>query len=204
MLIYGASGHAKVIIDIIRSNSEEEKIEYIFDDNPEIKEILNFSVEHSWNENFDSIPAVIAVGNNSVRKKLASKINLIHTALIHSRAVISENYKVGTGSVIMAGAVVNSDVRIGEHCIINTGAVIEHDVEINNFAHISPGATVTGNVVIGEGTQIGAGATVIPGVNIGKWVTVGAGAVVIKDIPDYAVVVGNPARLIKYNNGGNE
>ena len=62
--------------------------------------------------------------------------------------------------------------------------------------HISPNAALAGNVSVGEGTQIGIGAAVIQGIKIGKWVTVGAGAVIIKDIPDYAVVVGNPARIL--------
>jgi len=52
---------------------------------------------------------------------------------------------------------------------------------------------------VGEGTHIGIGATVIQGIKIGKWATIGAGAVVIRDVPDYAVVVGNPARIIRHN-----
>jgi acetyltransferase EpsM len=59
---------------------------------------------------------------------------------------------------------------------------------------------LAGNVTIGEGSHVGIGATVIQGITIGKWVTIGAGTVIIKDIPDYAVVVGNPGKIIKYNN----
>jgi len=59
---------------------------------------------------------------------------------------------------------------------------------------------LAGNVEVGEGTHVGIGASVIQGVKIGKWATIGAGAVVIKDVPDFAVVVGSPARIIKYNN----
>jgi acetyltransferase EpsM len=67
---------------------------------------------------------------------------------------------------------------------------------IADFVHISPNATLSGNVKAGEGSHIGAGATIIQGITIGKWCTVGAGAVVIKDVPDYATVVGVPARVI--------
>ena len=81
---------------------------------------------------------------------------------------------------------------------------MEHDVQIEDFVHISPGSVITGGIKIGEGTQVGAGATVIPGITIGKWVTIGAGAVVINDIPDFAVVVGNPAKIIKFNKTNNE
>ena len=58
---------------------------------------------------------------------------------------------------------------------------------------------MAGNVAVGEGTQIGIGAAVIQGVTIGKWATIGAGAVIIEDVPDFAVVVGNPGRVIKMN-----
>ena len=77
---------------------------------------------------------------------------------------------------------------------------MEHDCKISDFAHISPNAALAGNVEVGEGTHVGIGASVIQGIKIGKWATIGAGAVVIKDVPDFAVVVGSPARIIKYNN----
>jgi acetyltransferase-like isoleucine patch superfamily enzyme len=54
-------------------------------------------------------------------------------------------------------------------------------------------------VIVGEGTHIGAGATVIPNIKIGKWCTIGAGSVILKDVPDYAVIYGNPGKVIKYN-----
>jgi acetyltransferase EpsM len=57
-------------------------------------------------------------------------------------------------------------------------------------------------VFVGEGTQVGIGACVIQGVKIGKWATIGAGAVIINDVPDYAVVVGNPGKVIKFNSNG--
>jgi len=65
--------------------------------------------------------------------------------------------------------------------------------------HISPNASLAGDVYIGEGTHIGIGAVIIQGLKVGKWVTIGAGAVVINDIPDFAVVVGNPGKIKKYN-----
>jgi acetyltransferase EpsM len=70
---------------------------------------------------------------------------------------------------------------------------------VEDFVHISPNAALAGNVHVGEGTQIGIGATVMQNIRIGKWVMVGAGAVIIRDVPDYAVVVGNPGRIIKMN-----
>ncbi|MCM8570470.1 acetyltransferase [Gramella jeungdoensis] len=204
MIIYGASGHAKVIVDIIKS-MDSYSVDFVLDDDPEVKELVGFEVKHQLTDEMKDQKLVLAIGNNQTRYKLASKLQQSYcSALIHKSAVISEDIDIREGSVVMANAVINSSTVIGKHCIINSGAIVEHDVKLEDFVHISPNATVTGNVVIGEGSQIGAGATVIPGVQIGKWVTVGAGAIVIEDIPDFAVVVGNPAKIIKFNRIENE
>jgi acetyltransferase-like isoleucine patch superfamily enzyme len=63
--------------------------------------------------------------------------------------------------------------------------------------HLAPGATLCGLVSVGDGAMIATGATVLPRIKIGQGATVGGGAVVVKDVPDYAVVVGNPARVIR-------
>jgi len=204
MIIYGASGHAKVIIDVIKSQ-DIESIDFIFDDDHSIKELLGFKVNHDWNKEIEKYKCVIAIGNNIIRKKVARKIqSSFCKALIHDSAVLSENIGIGNGTVVMPNAVINSSTQIGAHCIINTGCIVEHDVIIEDYVHISPASTITGNIHIGEGTQIGAGAAIIPGIKIGKWVTVGAGAVIINDIPDFSVVVGNPGKVIKLNKIENE
>ena len=99
----------------------------------------------------------------------------------------------------MAGVIINSGSSIGKHCIVNTGAIIEHDCQISDYVHICPNVSIAGSVIINEGTQVGIGATIIQGIEIGKWVMIGAGAVIINDVPDYAVVVGNPGKVIKFN-----
>lgn len=196
MNIYGASGHSKVIIEII--NSVGGKIDAIVDDDVSIKSILKYPVEHS-DQNLDlNIGTVLAIGNNEIRKNVSDKFKgKIQEALIHASAVVSTSAMVGKGSVIMANASVNSEALVGKHCILNTGSVVEHDCKIGDFVHISPNAALAGGVEVGEGSQVGIGAVVIPGIKIGKWVKIGAGAVLIKDIPDFATVVGNPGRIIK-------
>ena len=204
MIIFGASGHAKVVIDILKSTGKE-LVDFIIDDDVSIKEILGITVDHSFSESMKDHDVVIAVGKNSTRKRISEKIeNKISQALVHKSAVVSQSSHIDNGSVVMANANINSSARIGKHCIINTNCVVEHDVRISDFVHVSPGAVITGNVKIGEGTHIGAGAVVIPGIAIGNWVTIGAGAVIIEDVPDHAVVVGNPGRIIKFNKLENE
>ena len=198
IILYGASGHCKVIIDILQSNNQI--IETIIDDVPKSNTILGFSIVNSNEFRFSSSQNMILyIGNNKVRKKLASKLMVNFVTAIHPKAIISNSAIIGKGSVIMAGAIVNPDTKIGEHCIINSGSVVEHDCVINDFVHISPNASLAGGVIVGEGSQIGIGATIIQGIKIGKQVTIGAGTVVISDVPDYSVIVGNPGRIIKVN-----
>lgn len=197
MNIYGASGHSKVIIEIV--NSIGGSVQTIFDDDENISEVLNHSVIHSFPEVALNSGTVIAIGNNRIRKSVAKVFKgKIEKVLIHSAASVSESVKIGRGTVVMANASINAETIIGEHCILNTGSTVEHDCEIGDFVHISPNAALAGGVIIGEGSHIGIGAVVIPGIKIGRWVTIGAGAVIIKNIPDFATVVGNPGKIIKY------
>lgn len=197
IVLYGASGHCKVVIDILQCNGQT--ISRIIDDTPKM-DILGFPVLHS-NDYFFSgdEKMIISIGNNKVRKNLSQKLNVHFIKAIHPKSIISKHSTIGEGTVVMAGVVVNPEVKIGQHCIINTGAVIEHDCKIDNFSHISPNASLAGGVQVGEGSQVGIGASVIQGVKIGKWAVIGAGTVVIHDVPDFAVVVGNPGRIIKVN-----
>ncbi len=196
--LYGASGHCKVIIDIL--NSRSIAIDAIIDDNPKVASLLQYSVVKTENFDFTKIKnMIISIGNNQVRKDISNKLKVHFSKAIHLTSIISKEVTIGYGTVVMAGAIINSGVVIGNHCIINSGAIVEHDCVLNDFVQISPKATLAGNISIGEGTQIGIGATIIQGINIGKWAMIGAGAIIIKDIPDYAVVVGNPGRIIKYN-----
>lgn len=196
--LYGASGHCKVIIDILKSKNEE--IIAVFDDFAEDNFISNVQVlkaaemKISLNDQF-----IISIGNNKVRKDIVKKVDSTFFTAIHEQAIISESSKIGQGSVVMASAVINTDVEIGMHCIINTSAVIDHDCKISDYCHISPNASLAGNISVEEGTHIGIGACVIQGIKIGKWATIGAGAVIINDVPDFATVVGNPGKIIKYN-----
>ncbi|MGV0922718.1 acetyltransferase [Empedobacter tilapiae] len=197
MYLYGASGHGKVIVEIAEENNIN--IEGFLDEDLSKSQLLNYPIINELPDK--NIEVVISIGNNQVRKKIAEEnTQFSYPILIHPKAVISKRATIKEGTVIMTGVSINSEVRIGKHCIINTNASIDHDCIIDDFAHISPNVALAGNVEVGEGTHVGIGACVIQGVRIGKWCTIGAGAVVIKDIPDYAVAIGNPAKILKYNN----
>lgn len=196
--LFGASGHAKVILDVLFSNNI--KVVSILDDNPNVVELSKIPVLQSKlfkiekNQEF-----IISIGNNSIRKKIVDSNHFSYYSAIHSDATVSKFATIDEGTVVMPQVVINADAKIGKHCIINSRSVIEHDCVLGDYVHISPNASLAGNVTIGEGTHIGIGASVIQGIKIGKWATIGAGSVIINDIPDYAVVVGNPGKIIKIN-----
>ena len=201
MILYGASGHAKVIIDILEKS--KEKVTLLVDKDPGIKELMGYPVVHESEFHFDGTEElIISIGDNHIRKKLAEKLGCDFGWAIHPTAILGDDVSIGKGTVVMAGTVINSSAVIGDHVIVNTCASIDHDCVVGDYAHVSPHATLCGTVNVGEGTQVGAGATVIPNINIGKWVVIGAGTVVIADVPDYAVVVGNPGKVIKQTTEG--
>ena len=198
IVLYGASGHCKVVIDALKSNNII--VDSVIDDNPKSDKILGINIEQVFNEKLNKLANVIVtIGDNRTRKKVVDKLNCNFSKVIHSKAIVSEYATIEAGTAVFAGAVINPDAKIGQHCIINSSAVIEHDCCLENFVHISPNAALAGGVQVGEGAHVGIGAVVLQGVSIGKWVIVGAGAVVLKDIPNHAVAVGNPAKIIKIN-----
>ncbi len=193
MYLYGASGHAMVIMDILNACGIE--LEGLVDDNPALDELQGVPVHHA------PIPGaeyLISIGNNAVRKKVAEKLAGSFTkALVHPTALVSPRASVGEGSVVMQGAIIQSCASIGRHCIINTAASLDHECRVADFVHISPHATLCGNVQVGEGSWIGAGATIIQGIRIGQWSLIAAGATITHDVPDCVLVAGTPGRIIK-------
>lgn len=189
--LFGASGHAKVIMDIIEESGNS--IGCLYDDNPRVSTIHTKKVYCSSDTNVCG-PLIISIGANKVRKSISQRFDCAYSKAIHPSATISNSAIIGEGSVVMHNTIVQADTTIGKHCIINSGASIDHECRISDFCHISPHATICGNVQIGEGTWIGAGSTIIQGIKIGKWCVIGAGSVVIQDIPDGTTVYGNPAK----------
>lgn len=196
VLLYGASGHCKVICSVMESM--DTSIYGVFDDNLISNSVSYLHFIGAYNPNYKpELSVIISIGSNKIRKQLSTLIKHQFTIGIHSSAIIDEFVTLGEGTVIMHNAVIQRDTIIGSHCIINTNASVDHDCSLNDFVHISPSVTLCGNVKVGEGTHIGAGATVIPNVIIGKWCMIGAGAVITKDIPDFSFVVGIPGKILK-------
>ena len=198
VIIIGAGGHAKVIADIIYESGDN--LIGFLDDNlankgKEIylgKKVIGTTKDiEIYNKNY----FIIGIGNNSIRKKINNENNLKLYTAIHPSAIIAEDVKIGTGSVIMAGVVINPGTVIGKNCIINTCSSLDHDNLLEDYVHIAPGAHLAGTVTIKEGTWICTGAIVKNNITIGKNNIIGAGGVVIKDIiEENGTYIGVPAR----------
>lgn len=196
MIVYGASGHAKVVLDILETCGK--KVDFIVDDNPDLYELLGYPVRRNTGS-YDE--AIIAIGSSTIRKKIVESLEVRkYPVVIHPSALVSSRATVGEGTVVMQGAIVQSCARVGKHCIINTGASVDHDCELSDFVHIAPHATLSGAVKVGAGTWIGVGAVVKQGVRIGANCMIGAGSVLVKDIPDNVTAYGNPCRVVTNNN----
>lgn len=120
------------------------------------------------------------------------------TSIIHPDVELFMS-SAGPGAYIQEKVVIQANVRFGCNCSVHMGCLIAHDVSVGHSSFISFAVAVSGEVEIGDGVFVGANATIIPRIKIGKFVTIGAGSVVIRDVPDYAVVVGNPARIVNEN-----
>ncbi|MEX0881881.1 MAG: acetyltransferase, partial [Cyclobacteriaceae bacterium] len=127
MYIYGASGHGRVVIDLLE---KAEGVHGIFDDDAGITEILGHTVRGSIPESFSfDHPLVLAIGDNDTRKKLFQKyrVRAQFATLIHPSAIISKHAQLDPGGVILEKAIVKVNCRLGIQVIVNTAASIDHD-----------------------------------------------------------------------------
>lgn len=198
VILIGASGHGKVVADIVLSAGD--RVLGFLDDGATGDTFCGYPIlgKSADYKAFPEAQFVISIGNAEVRKRIAGAMPGArwYTA-IHPKAVVSViDTEIEEGTVVMANAVINPGARIGKHCIINTGAIVEHDNIVEDFAHISVGAKLAGTVHIGSGTWVGIGAVVSNNLSVCSGCMIGAGAVVVRDITKPGTYVGVPAGRI--------
>lgn len=207
VIIIGAGGHARVMLDALLCN------------NRDVIGLTDFD-KSKWGCLIDGVP--VLGGDEIVFLRGKDEIELVNgigsiastakrkdifeiftykgysfSNVIHPSAIVSPRATLANGIQLLSGCIVNTGACIGDDSMVNTRASIDHDVHIGKHVHIAPGVTISGGVIIGDCTHIGTGATVIQGVHIGSNVIIGAGAVVVKDIPDNCKAYGVPAREIR-------
>ena len=198
VIVIGGGGHAKVVIATLKAAGRH--VAAVYDDDPATwgTDVLGVRVQGPISKLLPAAnqQAMLAIGNNEMRRKLASTLDVAWTSAIHPSAVVHESVTVGHGALICAGVVVQPDACIADHAIVNTGASVDHDTQVGTGAHIGPAACLTGGVTVGDGAFVGAGATVLPGVTVGEQATLGAGSVATRDVPTGEVFAGVPARSV--------
>ena len=205
-VIVGAGGHGRVVLDILMRAGSHRVIGFL-DSNPDLRgrrmdgvPILG-GIEVLPDLRKDGLAgAVVAIGDNGVRRSFADQIEELGIELInaiHPSANLAHNVTLGRNVVIAAGALVCAHCQIGDSVILNTGCIVDHESMIGTAAHICPGARLAGRVTVESGAFVGIGATVLQGLRIGCEAVVGGGAVVIRDVPALTTVVGVPARTAR-------
>lgn len=208
MIIIGAKGFAKELLEILHQNGETQNLCFYDDISNNFPDILynKFKVLKSEKEAqkyFTSMENsfTIGIGNPKLRFSLYQKfeeLGGVFTSIISKYAEIgSFGVKIGKGCNILGGVRISNDVKIGKGTMIYYNSIITHDVEIGDFVEISPGATLLGRCKVGNMTQIGAGAIIFPDVVVGNNCVIAAGAVVRENIPDNVMVAGVPAVIKK-------
>jgi UDP-N-acetylbacillosamine N-acetyltransferase len=209
LVIWGASGHARVVADVVRLAGQYQIAGFLDDGRPERygtafcgAPILGGGELLPCLKETGIVYVILAVGDCTTRLRLAETARRhgfqLATA-VHPGAIVAADVQPGPGSVVAAGAVINPGAEIGQNVIVNTAASVDHDCMLADGVHIGPGVRLAGEVRVGRASQVGIGAVVVNGVRIGAGSLVGAGAVVVDDVPDRVVAYGVPARVIRPN-----
>ena len=207
VVVWGASGHALVVADILRLTKKYKICGFLDDVNGHLH-ASNFcgSTILGGREQLNDLKKqcidhiVIAIGDCHVRQHLSSYaqsqgFKLI--TIIHPSAVVSKEVTIGDGTVICAASVVNPGTDIGDNVIINTASTVDHECTIGDGVHIGPGVHIGGRARVKKSAWVGIGAVISDRITIGENSMVGAGAVVVRDIPPNVVAYGVPAKVVR-------
>ena len=149
--------------------------------------------------------------------EVSPKANLGGNVKIWNLVQVRENSNIGENTILSKNVYVDFDVSIGANVKIQNNVSVYHGVTIEDDVFVGPSAIFTNDfrpravnpdwqitpTLVKKGASIGAGATLVCGIEIGEYAMIGSGSVVNKSIPNNALVVGNPAKVVGfvYKNG---
>ncbi len=200
IILYGAGGHAKAVLEMVRAIGAFN-IAGIIDDNKALAgtSVLGVPIV-GGGEMLKSLSAqgihlaangVGGIVNIAVRIRLFELLasnGFVFPILRHPRATVEASARIADGVQVFANAYVGSESILHERCMINTGAIVSHDCEIGAYTHIAPGAMLAGHVHVGERALVGMGVTTVIGLKIGAGARIGNGAVLLADVPERAII----------------
>lgn len=216
VVVVGAGGFGREVLEIFKDQNAVSRTWNILgfiDENEELygKMLNGYPVLGGLNwlrkHNNDNLGCVCAIGTCEIRKRVVEKLEEIGINFcnaIHPSVIMSEFVELGQDVIICAGTILTVNIKIEDHVHINLNCTIGHDVVIGRYCTINPMVAINGNNHLGEGVYVGSGATFVQQVSVGSWSIIGAGAVVIEDIPEKAVAVGVPAKVVKRKRIGDE
>ncbi len=203
VVVFGAGGHAKSLIDLVRSSTEYEPL-CVADDDPNAGDrLLDVPIvpgsalatlrEHGLRYAVNAVGGIARIQARIDADDRLRELGFELPALADSTAFVAASASLADGAQVFATAAVCSAAEVGRSAIVNTGAVVSHDCRIGANAHVAPGALLAGAVEVGEAALVGMGVTVHIGVNIGARSIVGNSAVVNEDVPADTIVPVNTA-----------
>lgn len=202
MLVIGAGGHCRVVVETAQLLGHEIKGIIDLDFSGQNEEILGVSVIGGWDqlekEDSHDIVCALAIGDGETRKRTYEKLESLGIecrTLVHPEAWVSPSASLGNGTWVGPKALIHSEAVLGHGAIINSVAIIEHECQVGAFSHIAPGAKLGGRVRIGELTLVGTGAILLPKIVVGDSVSIGAGSIVTREVESGQRVVNLDERL---------
>lgn len=212
--IYGASGLGTEYQNLAERINEQQNrwTDYVFiDDDPEkegktLVDLPIMSFQQALAQfGKDGIEFILAIGEPAVKDIVFEKVckaGCEITSLIHYELKAPRGFRHGKGLVIHKGSGMPPNSDFGNNILIQGTAVMGHNLTLGDNVVVSSLSFIGGDVTIGRNTYIGPSSCIRNGLTIGENAIVGMGSVVTKDVPDNAVVYGNPAKVMRYNDAG--
>lgn len=213
VVIFGASGHGRVVLDILEKERRYHMVGFVDSfKNPGDRlsgfEVLGTEFQlPKLIDKYNIKGGIVAIGDNWIRMAVVNRILQVvpdfeFISAVHPRAIIGRDVKIGAGSVIMPGTIVNAASRIGEHCILNTNCSLDHDSYMKPYSSLAPNVCTGGRLMLGKHSAVCLGANIIENVTIGDHAVIGAGSLVTTNIPSNVIAYGSPAQVVREREAG--
>ena len=200
VFIFGASDHARVVIDMVELEGRYQILGLFDSYKPEGTRVMGYEVlggEEAfahYAQRLGESTCIMGIGDNATRGRIAADLRsripgLCFATAVHPSSTLSRSVDLGPGAIVMARCYVGLNTRVGEGAVIATNSIFEHDGIMGEYSTLGAGSTTGGHVTLGDGAAICLGVTIIHGIRIGEQTVVGAGSTVLDDLPPYVVRV---------------